>query len=140
MLPKIVAKSASRDQKYASCANFKQFHFWKLQKDLTWQQIIFSYQKLQFTIRLHNLQRNTSFMSCLNVLHAINDQNVILLRASANSLLRSSKVHILLVYKQEVWPPYSALTSDWVHISPQQQYIAFFSKSRNPIQFHFPFL
>ena len=74
------------------------------------------------------------------VLHAINDQNVILLRASANSLLRSSKVHILLVYKQEVWPPYSAHSSDWDHLSPQQQHIAFFSKNRNPIQFHFPFL
>ena len=74
------------------------------------------------------------------VLHAINDQNVILLRASANSLLRSSKVHILLVYKQEVWPPYSAHSSDWVHLSPQQQYITFFSKNRNPIQFHLPCL
>ena len=62
LLIKIVAKSASRDQKYASSANIKQFHFWKLQKNLTWQQIIFSYQKLHYTIHLHNLQRNASFM------------------------------------------------------------------------------
>ena len=62
LLQKIVAKSASRDQKYASSANIKQFHFWKLQKNLTWQQIIFSYQKLHYTIHLHNLQRNASFM------------------------------------------------------------------------------
>ena len=62
LLIKIVAKSASRGQKYASSANIKQFHFWKLQKNLTWQQIIFSYQKLHYTIHLHNLQRNASFM------------------------------------------------------------------------------
>ena len=123
-MPKIVAKSASRDQKYASSANIKQFHFWKLQKNLTWQQIIFSYQKLHYTIHLHNLQRNASFMcwfKCLkwpkcNIFESVCQLFTPIIR-----------VHILLVYKQEVWPPYSALTSDWVHISPQQQYIAFFS-------------
>ena len=31
----------------------------KATENLTWQQIIFSYQKLQYTIHLHNLQRNT---------------------------------------------------------------------------------
>ena len=102
----------------------------KATENLTWQQIIFSYQKLQSQF-IYTIYRGIPHLC--PVLHAINDQNVILLRASANSLLRSSKVHILLVYKQEVWPPYSAHSSDWDHLSPQQQHIAFFSKNRNPI-------
>ena len=73
-------------------------------------------------------------------LNALNDQNVIFFESVCQLFTPIIKVHILLVYKQEAWPPYSALTSDWVHISPQQQYIAFFSKNRNPIQFYFPFL
>ena len=124
LLIKIVAKSASRDQKYASSANIKQFHFWKLQKNLTWQQIIFSYQKLHYTIHLHNLQRNASFMCWFKCLKW---PKCNIFESVCQLFTPIIKVHILLVYKQEAWPPYSALTSDWVHISPQQQYIAFFS-------------
>ena len=137
MLPKIVAKSASRDQKYASCANFKQFHFQSYRKIRLGNKLFFRTKNYN-TQFMYTIYRGIPHL-CPD-LNALNGQNVIFLRASANSLLRSSKVHIFLVYKQEVWPPYSAHSSDWVHLSPQQQYIAFFSKNRNPIQFHFPFL
>ena len=70
-------------------------------------------------------------------LNALNGQNVIFLRASANSLLRSSKVHILLVYKQEVWPPYSAHSSDWVHLSHSNS--TSLSSPKIEIQYNFIF-
>ena len=73
-------------------------------------------------------------------LNALNDQNVIFLRAFANSLLRSSRsIYCWFTSKRSgphipLWPQIGSI---YLHSNSTS---FFFSKNRNPIQFHFPFL